>query len=86
MKFDTHTPDMIPSSKISKLEAASEIQDGNRCHLEFHIICCHFIPNCPISTKFCTQMHMRIPQIKNQKPEVIFLIQDGGGGHLGKWP
>ena len=75
IKFDTHTRDTIPSSKISKPEASNEIQDGRRRHLEFHQICCHFIANCPISTKFCTQMRMMMPQIKNLQPEVNFLIK-----------
>ena len=82
MKFDTHTRDMIPRSNISKPEVGSEIQDGRRRHLEFHIMCCHFIAICPISTNFCAKKRMRMPQIKNLKPEVNFLIQDGGGRHL----
>ena len=81
MKFDTRTCDMIPSSKISKPEVSNEIQDGRRRrHLESHITCCHFVANCLISTRFCTQMRMRMPQIKHLKMEVNF---DGGGRHLG---
>ena len=75
---------MIPKWEILKPEAASEIQDGRR-HLEFHIIFCHFIANCPISTEFCIQMHVSKPQIKKLKREVNFPIQDGGGRHLGIW-
>jgi ABC-type antimicrobial peptide transport system ATPase subunit len=80
MKFETYTHELVLNLKIRKPEVATKIQDG---HLEFHIIGCHFIPNCPISTKFCTQMPQEVSQTKHLKLESYFDIQDGGGGHLG---
>jgi hypothetical protein len=64
MKFDTHTRDMIPRLKIAKPDVASEIQNGCCHRLEFNIICCRFIANCPISTKFCKHIHVKVHKRK----------------------
>ena len=67
MKFETQTHNIIPNLKIPKPEVTNKIQDGHSRHLEFHIICCHFVANCPISTKFCTVVQEKVSQTK--KPE-----------------
>jgi len=85
MKFETQTHNIIPNLKISKPEVITKIQDGRGRHLEFHIICCHFVANCPISTKFCTVVQEKVSQTKNLKPDVNTCIQDGGSRHLGFW-
>ena len=82
MKFETQTHGIIVNWKISKPEVAIKIQDGRRRHLGFHIIGCHFIANCPIWTKFCTQMPPKVSQTKNLKMESYFEIQDGDGRYL----
>ncbi len=83
MKFDKHTRDMIHSSKMSQPEASNEIQDGRRRHLEFHQICCHFIANCPISTKFRIQMPLWMTQTKNYETRFIFKNLEYGSNHNG---
>ena len=70
MKFETHARDINVNRKITKSEVTPEIQDGHHRHLEFHIIVCHFIDNCPILTKFCTEMQEKISQTKSLKLDV----------------
>ena len=55
MKFEKQTHGITAKQKISKPEVTIKIQDDRSRHLDFHIIGCHFIPNCPISTIFFTQ-------------------------------
>jgi hypothetical protein len=79
VKFDAQTDDIIPRRKIPKQEVAREIQDVCHRRLEFHIIWCHVIDNCPISSKFCTHAY---EVASKKKFETALVIQDGSYNEL----
>ena len=95
MKFETQTLNIIVNLKISKPEVTNKIQDGRCHHLEFHVICCHFVANCPISTKFCRVVQEKVSQAKNPKPDVpapatgtgpVAIRTAGGPGSIAERP
>ena len=69
MKCDAQVHDITPESANPKPEVEIKIQDGGGRHIEFCIMCRHFVANFPIFAKFCKYMRLIMLQLnfKNRK-------------------